>query len=240
MGVALVFVFWAYGGWTEAAYVAEEVKDPTHNVPRAIIRGVLLTTLLYLLVNWSYLLSVPIDRLAATPLVASAVMEDALGAFGATFIAWMVTCSAFGALNGYILTGGRILYAIGKDHALFARLGTIHPVFHTPAVALWVNAAIAIGLVFTKTLDQIATYSTVVISVFFIMTVFGLMLLRRRKAKYPRPYRTWGYPVTPLLYCVAMVWFVVNVCLEQPRDAAFGFGFLALGLPLYGFSRVLH
>ncbi len=237
MGVALVFVFWAYGGWTEAAYVADEVRDPTHNVPKAIISGVLLTTLLYLLVNWSYLLYVPIERLPATPLVASTVMEDALGTFGATFIASMVACSAFGALNGYILTGGRILYAMGKDHALFARLGTVHPKFHTPAVALWVNSAIAIGLVFTKTFDQIATYSTVVISVFFIMAVFGLMLLRRRKPKQPRPYRAWGYPVTPLLYCVAMVWFILDVCLKQPKDAAFGFGFLALGLPLYWLSR---
>ena len=236
MGVALVFVLWTYGGWTEAAYVAEEVKDPTHNVPRAIIQGVVLTTILYLLVNWSYLLFVPIETLTETPLVASRVMQDALGNFGSLFIAWMVACSAFGALNGYILTGGRILYAMGKDHALFTRLGSVDSTFHTPALALWANALIAIGLVFTKTFDQIMTYSTVVISVFFTLAVFGVMILRRTKPRHPRPHRAWGYPLTPILFCLTMVGFILDVCVKEPAESAFGFILLVLGLPLFWWS----
>ena len=236
-GVAFVFVLWTFGGWTEAAYVAEEVKEPTRNVPRAIIGGVLLTTVLYALVNWSYLLFIPMERLAHTPLVASTVMQDAVGASGAAFIAWMIACSAFGALNGYILTGGRILYAIGKQHALFAQLGRINPSFRTPMVALWTNAAIAIGLVFTKTFDQIMTYSTVVISVFFTMAVVGVMVLRHRQPKLPRPYRTWGYPVTPVLFILTYLGFIADVCVKEPREAGFGFGLLALGLPLYWWSQ---
>jgi amino acid transporter len=239
MGVALVFVLWTYGGWTEAAYVAEEVKDPTHNVPKALIQGVLLTTALYVLVNWSYLIFIPTARLAHTPLVAASVMHDAFGSAGATFIAWMVTCSAFGALNGYILTGGRILYAIGKDHALFSKLSAIHPTFHTPALALWVNAAIAIILVWTKTFDQIMTYSTVVISVFFILGVFGVIALRWKQPRYPRPYRAWGYPLTPIIFCLAMTGFIIDVCVKKPQDSAFGFIFLAMGLPLYWWSQRL-
>jgi amino acid transporter len=236
MGVALVFVLWTYGGWTEAAYVAEEVKNPTRNVPRAIVQGVLLTTVLYLLVNWSYLMFIPIETLPQTPLVASSVMQDALGNAGAAFIAWMIACSAFGALNGYILTGARILYAMGKDHALFDRLGTIHPTFHTPTLALWANAAIAIGLIFTKTFEQIMTYSTVVISVFFTMAVFGVIVLRRTKPRHPRPYRAWGYPLTPILFCLTMVGFILDVCVKEPGESAFGFVLLALGLPLYWWS----
>jgi len=237
MGIGLVFVLWTYGGWTEAAYVAEEVKNPTHNVPKAIVRGVVLTTILYLLVNWSYLLFIPVERLPQTPLVASSVMEDLLGSSGAIFIAWMVACSAFGALNGYILTGARILYALGKDHALFAKLGTVDPFFRTPALALWTNALIAIGLVFTKTFDQIMTYSTVVISIFFTMAVFGLIVLRRTKPKHPRPYRAWGYPLTPLLFCLTMIGFILDVCIKKPTESAFGLIFLAVGLPLYWLSR---
>jgi amino acid transporter len=236
MGVAFVFVLWTYGGWTEAAYVAEEVRNPTRSVPRAIIQGVVLTTLLYLLVNWSYLLFVPIESLPDTPLVASRVMQDAFGDLGGLFIAWMVACSAFGALNGYILTGGRILYAMGKDHALFDRLASVHPTFHTPALALWVNAGIAIGLVFTKTFDQIMTYSTVVISVFFTLAVFGVIILRYTKPSHPRPYRAWGYPLTPILFCLTMVGFILDVCIKEPAEAAFGFLLLALGLPLFWWS----
>ncbi len=237
MGVALVFVLWTYGGWTEAAYVAEEVKDPTRTVPRAILIGVLLTTLLYVLVNATYLLMIPIDRLKETPLVASTVMEDVLGGRGAVFIALMIACSAFGALNGYILTGGRILYAMGKDHALFNQMGAVNPVYQTPALALWTNGFIACGLVFTKTFDQIMTYSTVVISVFFTMAVFAVILLRRRHPRHPRPYRAWGYPWTALIFIVTMIGFILDVCLKEPREAAFGFLLLALGVPLYAWSQ---
>ena len=233
MGVALVFVLWTYGGWTEAAYVAEEVREPTRNVPRAILFGLGLTTVLYILVNWSYMLFVPVERMATTPLVASSVMQDAWGRGGSLFIAWMIACSAFGALNGYILTGARILYAMGKDHALFARLGRVDPTFQTPTRALWTNAAIAILLVFTKTLDQIMTYSTVVISVFFAMGVFGVVILRQRRPNAPRPYRAWGYPATPVIFCITMTGFIANVWMKEPREALFGFLFFALGLPLY-------
>ena len=151
----------------------------------------------------------------------------------------MVACSAFGALNGYVLTGGRILYAIGKDHAVFNRLGTIHPTFHTPALALWANAGIAIGLVFTKTFDQIMTYSTVVISVFFTMAVIGVIVLRRSQPRHPRPYRAWGYPITPLVFCLTMAGFIIDVCVKEPRESAFGFLFLALALPFYWWSRAM-
>jgi len=240
MGVAFAFILWTYGGWTEAAYVAEEVREPTRNVPRAILLGLTLVGILYVLVTWSYLLFVPADRLAGTPLVASAVMSAVWGDAGATFIAWMIACSAFGALNGYILTGARILYAIGRDHRFFARLGVVHPTFRTPAIALGVNAAVAIGLVFTKTFEQIVTYSTVVISVFFVMAVLGLIVLRRTQPTLPRPYRAWGYPVTPLLFAVVLIGFVVDVCIKQPAESIFGFGLLALGLPLYWGSGGRH
>ena len=237
MGVALVFVLWTYGGWTEAGYVAEEVHHPTRNVPRAIITGVLLTTGLYLLVNLAYLYLIPIEEMPHTKLVASTVMQQVMGNAGAIFIAVMVACSAFGALNGMILTGGRILYALGKDHPLFARLGTIHPTFHTPAIALWANSALALILVFTKTFDQIVTYSTVVISVFFVMAVFGLFLLRWRRPQQPRPYRVWGYPFTPIVFLLTTVGFILNMCFKEPTETLFGFGLLALGLPLYWVSN---
>ncbi len=257
MGVAFTFVLWTYGGWTEAAYVAGEVRRPTRNVPRAIVGGLALTAVLYLLVNWSYLTVVPIDELADTPLVAARVANTAWGPAGGVFIAWMIACSAFGALNGYILTGGRILYAMGRDHPMFVRLGTVHPDFRTPTRALWANAAMAIGLIFTKTFDQIMTYSTVVISVFFIMAVFSVVLLRRARRpstrardaalsyvegrrRAPRRALAWGYPVTPLVFCLTLAGFILNICVKEPYEAAFGFVLLAIGVPLYALSHRSH
>ena len=236
LALAFVFVLWTYGGWTEAAYVAEEVREPTRNVPQAIVQGVLLTTVLYVLVNWSYLLFVPVESLPKTPLVAAWVAQDVLGARGAVVMAGFITCSAFGALNGYILTGGRILFAMGRDFPALAKLGMVDARFHTPARALWVNAAIAAVLVFTKTLDQIMTYSTVVISLFFMMAVVAVFVLRRREPQRARPYRTWGYPVTPLIFCLTIAGFIGNVWIKEPKEALFGFAFLAVGLPLYWLS----
>jgi amino acid transporter len=239
LGVALIFVLWTYGGWTEATYVAEEVKDPQRNVPLAIIAGVLITTALYVLVNAIYLRYVPMAELPTTPLVASTMMQQAIGPRGALLIGWMVAASAFGALNGYILTGARILYALGQDHALFRKLGQLSPRFHTPAIALWVNAGLAIALIFTKTFEQIMTYSTVVISVFFTMAVFGVIVLRRTQPTLARPYKAWGYPMTPLVFGLVMIGFIADVCVKQPAESIFGFGLLALGLPLYWASRAL-
>ncbi len=238
LGVALVFVLWTYGGWTEATYVTEEVKDPIRNVPRAVIGGLLLTMLLYVVVNAVYLLHVSVEELPSTPLVASTVMQRIVGPWGATLIGWLIACSAFGALNGYILTGARILYAMGKDHPIFANLGALHPRFHTPAAALWLNAAVAVSLVFTKTFEQIMTYSTVVISAFFTLAVAGVIVLRVTRPNLPRPYRTWGYPVTPILFIVTMIGFIADVYLKEPAEAKFGFGLLALGVPLYGLARM--
>ena len=236
-GVALVFVLWAYGGWTEAAYVAGETRDPQRNVPRALVFGVLLTTALYLAVNAIYLWYIPIAEMPKAALVASQMMQQALGAHGTTLITWMVTCSAFGALNGYILTGGRILYALGRDHALFGRMAAVHPRFRTPAKALWLVAAISVLLIFTKTFDQIMTYSTVAISVFFMLTVIGVIVLRRTRPAAARPYRAWGYPLTPILYSLVMLGFIVDVFMKEPGEALFGFGLMAAGVPLYWLSR---
>lgn len=236
LGVALVFVLWAYGGWTESAYVAEEVRDPQRTLPWSILLGLAATTVLYLIVNLVYLIAIPVAELPQYKLVAAEVMRRAVGPFGGTLTSCMVMASAFGALNGYILTSGRILMAMGQDHPVFARVAAVHPRYATPASALGVNAACAILLVWTGTLDQIMTYSTVVISVFYGMVGFAVLLLRRRDPATPRPYRTWGYPVIPVLFAASMGLFVLDVLRRQPADTLIGFTLLLAGLLLYAIS----
>ncbi len=240
MGVALVFVLWTYGGWAESTYVAEEMKNPRRTLPWSILFGLGLVTALYLLVNWVYLLYIPLNQMPGRPLVAAEVMRAILGPLGGGATALMVACSAFGALNGFILTSGRILLALGRDHSLFSRLAEVSPWLATPAWALAFNGLAALGLVWTGTFDQIVTYSTVVISIFFAMTAFAVILLRIRDPETPRPYRVWGYPVTPILFVLAIGLFVVDVTFMQPQEALLGFGLLALGVPLYLWSRALR
>ena len=233
LGVALVFVLWAYGGWAESSYVADEVRDPQRNVPRSIVGGLLLTMVLYLAVNAVYLAYVPLSEMAGQRLVAARMMSVALGPRAGDVVAVLVACSALGALNGYILTSARILYAAAQDHPVLSRFGRVHPRFHTPDRALLCNAAVAVVLVWTKTLDQIATYSTVAITVFYAMACWAVIRLRRTDPDRPRPYRVWGYPWVPLLFVLTMAAFVVDLCIERPGEALLGLGLVALGAVVY-------
>lgn len=239
-GVALAFVLWTYGGWTESAYVAGEIRNPEKILPRSILVGLSIVTVLYLLVNWVYLITIPVSEMPSHSLVAAEVMKKIFGPVGASATALMICGSAFGALNGYILTAGRLLLAVGRDHAVFRKLSGVSPRFATPAAALLFNSAGAVLLVWIGTFDQIVTYSTVVISIFFALAAMAVFILRIREPEVPRPVRVWGYPVTPVLFVLGIGLFIADVTWMEPREALFGFGLLALGIPFYFWSRVLE
>lgn len=240
LGLALIPVLWAFGGWTEAAYVAEEVRDPQRNLPRAIIGGLAGITLLYLTINAVYLYYLPLPELRGTDLVAAGTMDKIWPGIGGRLVAAMVMASTFGALNGYILTGGRILYALGKDHALFARLGKLSEGSHTPAPALLCTGALSILLVWTGTLDQLVDYSSVVIFIFFALSGASVFIFRRRADAPAGGYRVWGYPFTPALFVGLCLAFAGNAALGMTGQAArWGFASAAIGIPLYWLSQKL-
>lgn len=239
LGLALIPVLWTYGGWYEAAYVAGEVREPEKNLPRAIVGGLLCTTAIYLLVNAIYLAYLPLDTMKQTDLVAAGMMDRIFPGVGGRVVAAMVMVSTFGALNGFIFSGGRILAALGQDHALFRKMGRVSPRTETPVQALGVNAAIALVLVWTGTLDAIVTYTEVVIYLFFAATAATLFLFRRRDSAPTAGYRVWGYPVVPVVFILLNVAIAVNGLWEDPRVALLGVGAAALGFPLYALSRRL-
>lgn len=237
LGLALIPVLWAFGGWTEAAYVAEEVREPQRNLPRAIIGGLAGITLLYLTINAVYLYYMPLPELRGTDLVAAGTMDKIWPGIGGRIVAAMVMASTFGALNGYILTGGRILFALGRDHALFARLGRLAEGSHTPAPALLCTGALSVLLIWTGTLDQLVDYSSVVIFIFFAMSGASVFLFRRRSGL-PEGYRVWGYPVVPALFVLLCLAFAANAALGMTGQAArWGFVSAAIGVPLYWLSQ---
>lgn len=239
LGLALIPVLWTYGGWYEAAYVAGEVKDPQTNLPRAIVGGLLATTGVYLLINLVYILYLPLEEMRATDLVAAGVMDKIWPSVGGAVVAAMVMVSTFGALNGFIFSSGRLLSALGQDHALFKKMGAVSSRTQTPAAALAANAALALILVWTGTLDKIVTYTEVVIYLFFAATGVSLFIFRRREGAAPGGYRVWGYPWTPLAFIVLNVAIALNGVAEEPTVALAGIGVAALGFPLYWVSRRL-
>jgi basic amino acid/polyamine antiporter, APA family len=232
-GVAMVAVLWAYDGWIETTYVGSEVKHPERNLPRSIIASALICMGLYVLVTLSYTYVLGPDRVAASQLVASDAAGVTLGSIGAGFVVVGILVSTLGANNGIVLTAARIPYAMARDGLLFRFIGAVHVRWLTPANSLLVQAGIAIALTITGQYDRLYTYVVFAQFLAYALMCGAVLRLRRRRPDLPRPYRAWGYPVTPLLFIGFAVWLVINTIREDPLDSAVGAGLILLGLPVY-------
>ena len=236
-GVALVAVLWAYDGWIETTYVGSEIKDPGRNLPRSIILSTLIVILFYVLASMAYSYVLSPARMAGSTLVASDAARVTLGAAGAGFVVVAILVSTLGANNGIILTAARIPYAMARGGLFFRAQGLVHPRFATPVVALLTQGAIAATLALLGTYDQLITCVVFAQFVFYALSAAAVIRLRIRAPGLPRPYRTWGYPVTPVVFIAFAVWLVGNTILETPRESAIGAGLILAGLPGYWYWK---
>jgi basic amino acid/polyamine antiporter, APA family len=232
-GVAMVASLWAYDGWIETTYVAGEVKDPGRNLPRAIILSTVIAMALYVLVTVSFSYVLSPGRMAGSALVASDAAQVTLGRAGAGLVAGAILISTLGANNGIILTAARIPYAMARDGLFFRFIGRVHPQRHTPVASLLVQAVIAVVLTFSGTYDQLFTYVIFTEFLFYVAMCLAVLRLRHSAPTLARPYRTWGYPLTPLAFVGFGGWLVFNTIRETPRESLVGLAILAAGLPLY-------
>lgn len=236
-GVAMVAVLWAYDGWIETTYVGSEIKDPGRNLPRSIILSTVIVIAFYVLASVAYSYVLSPARMAGATLVASDVAQVTLGAVGAGFVAAAILVSTLGANNGIILTAARIPYAMARGGLFFRSQGNVHPRFATPVAALVVQGVISSVLALSGTYGQLATYVVFASFVFYALSCGAVLRLRRTAPSVPRPYRTWGYPVTPLVFIAFALWLVCNTILESPREAAVGAGLILFGLPGYWYWK---
>ncbi|HET9708266.1 MAG TPA: amino acid permease [Gemmatimonadales bacterium] len=240
-GLAMVAVLWAYDGWIESTYVGSEVIRPERNVPRAIIYSALICMTLYVLVTVSFTYVLGPHKVAASQLVASDAVAVTLGATGAALVAAAILVSTLGANNGIVLTAARVPYAMARDRLLFSSIGKVHPRWLTPANSLFVQAVISIALTITGQYNWLYTYVVFSEFVFYALMCGALIRLRQRRPDLPRPYRAWGYPVTPILFIGFSLWLVANTIIQDPIDSAVAAGLILVGLPVYWYfkSRLL-
>ena len=236
-GVAMVGVLWAYDGWIETTYVGSEIMDPGRNLPRSIILSTLIVIALYVLVSVAYVYVLSPASVAGSALVASDAAKVTMGGIGATFVVVAILISTLGANNGIILTAARIPYAMARGGMFFRSQGIVHPRYATPAVALLTQGVIASALTAFGTYDQLFTYVVFAQFVFYALSAGAVIRLRRTAPQLARPYRTWGYPVTPIVFIAFAIWLVYNTIVETPRDSAIGAGLILLGLPGYYYWR---
>jgi basic amino acid/polyamine antiporter, APA family len=236
--IAMVGVLWSYGGWQHATYAAAEATNPRRDIPRALTFGAIIVVGVYIAVNVAYLLLLTPEQMAASPHVAADAVSIVLGPAGATLIALTIFLSTFGTAGIYTLTAPRIYFAMAQDGVFFRNVAEIHPRYQTPAVAILVQSAWAITLIFCwGTFERLISYVVFTDWIFFGLTAASVFLFRRRRPNAERPYRTPGYPVTPGIFLVVASLFVLNTLIERPQESGIGLMFLALGVPVYYYWR---
>ena len=251
----LLAVSWAYDGWHGITPVAEEIKDPQRNVPKALFIGIGLLAFLYIGANLVYHLVVPMETMALKTLapkdqqelVATLTLKELLGPIGGTLMSIGIMVSTFGAINSNLLYGPRVSFAMGRDRVFFPQLGAVHAKFRTPVIAIAVQAAMALVMVVASLLltnsvayfkekslfDILTNYIVFSASLFYVAAVTAVFVLRKTHPEWPRPYRTLFYPWVPLAYVAFYGWFLWMVFVGNPGEALIGIGLIALGLPVY-------
>ncbi len=231
--LATVSALWAYDGWNNLSMVGAEVQNPQRNMPRALIIGMLIVLGVYLLANISYFYVLTPGEALATTTIALSAARRFLGAGGGTFVAVGVMISSFAALNGSVLTGSRIPYAQAHDGLFPMRLARVHPRFHTPAIAIMAQAAVAGVFALTGAYEALYTKAIYSEWIFYALVTAGIIILRRRREDLARPYRTWGYPVVPVVFVTVAVLILGDTLIQRPADALWCIGLTASGIPAY-------
>lgn len=233
-GVALVASLWAYKGWEGATYSAGEVKRPERNLPWGLLIGTATCVIIYIIANMAYLYAFPSSRIAESPRIASEVMNVVVGPLGASIISFIILFSIMGAANQTILCSPRVYFAMARDGLFFKKIADVHPKFLTPHLSI-----IALGvwsLVLTLLLETFQALFTYVVFgewIFFGLTVGAVIVLRKKRPDLPRPYRTLGYPVTPIIFVLAALYISVNSLINQFKETVFGLIIILLGVPAY-------
>jgi APA family basic amino acid/polyamine antiporter len=235
--IALTGVLFSYGGWQHASFLAGETKNPARNIPVAMIVGAAAVTIIYLLVNMAYMLLLPVNTIVTSEKIAAEAVSTVLP-FGGIFVAGIIMVSTLGTIGVYTLSSPRIYYAMASDGLFFKSILKVHPVFRTPVNAIIAQSAWSIVLlIFWRTLENLITYIVSIESIFYALTAIAIFIFRKKLKSTERPYKTIGYPVTPLIFISIYVWFIINIAINKPFHMAIGLAFLIFGLPVYFYFK---
>ncbi len=238
IGTAMVGSLFSSDAWNNIGFAAAEVKDPQRTVPRAMMFGTILVTILYVSANFSYLAVLPMSAIqhAAEDRVGTAAAEMIFGGNAATIMAIAIMVSTFGCENGLILAGARVYYAMSQHGLFFKRIGNLNE-RGVPANGLILQGIWAALLTLTGTYGNLLDYVIFAALLFYVLTVTGIFVLRHRRPDAARPYKAWGYPVVPGLYILFATLIMIDLLIYKPAYTWPGLGLVLTGLPVYFFWR---
>ncbi len=242
VAAALVPVLFAYGGWQQTNFIAEEIVEPEKNLPRALVLGVVIVVAVYLLANVTYLRALGPTGLAASTAPAADALRARVGEWGATLIGMGIAASTFGFLNLVILVSPRVYQTVAADGLFFPAFARIHPRWRTPTVAILFQGAWAVVLLYTGKYGELLDYVVFCDWIFFGLAVVALLVLRGKDraagvADPPGAFRVPGYPLTPLIFIAAALYVVWGSVRSNPANALRGIGILTLGVPVFLYWR---
>jgi APA family basic amino acid/polyamine antiporter len=237
MGVGMIAVLWSYDGWYGATNLAGEMRRPGRDLPLGLILGTAIVTFLYGLMNLVYVRALSVEEMAATSRIGESAALALFGPMGGRLINMAVLVSSFGCISSTILYAARIYLPMAQDGVFLPALARIHPRYKTPAACILAQGLWSILLTFSGTYEQLYTYVVFAVVFFHVLTGAAVFVLRRSRPEAERPYRTWGYPVVPLVFVLASAFLVVNTLVEKPVESLIGLAILALGIPAYLYWR---
>ncbi|MCG8457402.1 MAG: amino acid permease [Holophagales bacterium] len=233
--VSLLYVMFAYAGWNASTYIIEEVKTPERTVPRSLVLATLLVTVLYTGLNWAFLATAPAESMVGQIDVGHVSAAVIFGPEGGRLMSALLCLALVSTLSAMTWAGPRVTQVIGQDYAVFRPLARTNR-HGIPVLAILVQSALVILLLATATFQALLVYTRFTLAISSAMTVLGVFVLRVRAPELPRPYRTWGYPWTPLIFLAVSLVTVVFTLLDRPVESIAGLLTVLLGLPIYFWS----
>jgi APA family basic amino acid/polyamine antiporter len=245
MGATIINSLFSSDAWNNVTFIAAEIKDPKKNIPRSLFLGTLIVTIIYILANLAYLALLPLHGSnEATTIVGKGIMfatEDRVGTAASSIIfgniavylmAGLIMISTFGCNNGLILSGSRLFYAMSNDKLFFRKAGVLNS-NQVPAAALWLQCVWACVLCVSGKYGDLLMYSTFASLIFYILTIAGIFILRKKEPETERPYKAFGYPLIPALYILVTLSICIDLLIYQPLNTGLGLGIVLLGIPIY-------
>jgi basic amino acid/polyamine antiporter, APA family len=229
----LAAALWAYDGWEDLNLVGSEVENPSRNFPRALVGGVSLVAVIYLLFSAACLRVLPFETVAASPHIASDVVAHVVGRGAAAWITIAMVISALGSMNSSVLSGARVPYAMARDGIFFKVADGVHPKFRTPGRALIFQSVLASLMALTGTFEELTNLFIFAAWIFYGLAIVALFRLRSTEPNLPRPYRCWGYPWVPGFFVVGALALTLNIWTERPGRSSIGLLLILAGLPFY-------
>ncbi|MDF1849563.1 MAG: amino acid permease [Verrucomicrobiales bacterium] len=230
--ISLVYVLYAYTGWNAATYMMDEVERPERNVPLALLIGTLAVMALYLFVNASFLYSTPIEKMKGEAEVGLVAAESFLGPRGSTAMGILISFGLISSISSMVWAGPRVSAAMGRDHSHFRLLSRVNR-NGVPAIAILIQSLIVIALLLSATFEELINYVQALLTISSLMVVLGVFYLRIKRPDIPRPFRAWGYPITPALFALVsgyVLWFQIT---EKTTEFLWGLATLAVGAVIY-------